>query len=127
MRPDRDRDWSTRTPRGGSHVPRKPELQAIKRAALAAAQVTGDEHWDLLLSVVQERIEKLKGLKASAADSLESSDDFTTEGLINQKLAVRLYGKEIEALEWVINLPKSIMEQGDTAKELLGSVDETAH
>lgn len=128
MRPDRDRDWVARTEALTKQetVRRKPELLGIKRAALSAESVTGDPHWDLFLSIVNERIKDLQGQLNVAMESLKTSDEFTTSELINQKLAVRLAGKQIEALEWVVKLPAQLMEQGDQSKQLLESIDETS-
>jgi hypothetical protein len=128
MRPDRDIDWATRSlrKRDDRITERRSELKAVERAAISASHVTGDEHWDFLLSAVKAKIEALEGTREAALDLLKTSDDFTTEKLINQKLAVRLLGREIEALQWVIGLPKELMEQGDQAKQLLGSVDESS-
>lgn len=106
---------------------RERELQAAKRDALLVSQVTGDPHWDHFLSIVQERIVRLRKEMDTALDLLQSSDDFTTEGLINQKLAVRLLGREIEALNWAIELPQAILEKGDRAKELLGNIEQSTH
>ena len=104
----------------------KGELGAMQREALAAEYVTGDEHWDLLLTIVMAKIEKLQGQVKQAMNSLEFSNDFSPEVLINQKLAVRGAGREIEALQWVIGLPQTLKEQGDWAKELLGTIDESS-
>jgi hypothetical protein len=104
-----------------------PHLRAQEHAALSASQITGDEHWDHFLEVVQARIKVCITERDKAAEALKNSDDFSPETLVNQKLAARLFGKEVKALEWVIELPKIIMEQGERAKELLGKLDETTH
>jgi hypothetical protein len=106
---------------------RSNELQAAKRSALSAAQITGDKHWDLFLSVVNERLEGLQKEVDVAVELLKTSDDFSPDDLINQKLAVRLIGREIQALTWVIELPKQLLEQGELAKQLLGSINESTH
>lgn len=129
MRPDRDTEWRDRVRSLSSERVRSavPDLKAIQRAALSATQVTGDEHWDLLVSIVKGRLESLQSQIEVAFDHLRNSDEFTTSEVINQKLAVRLLGREISTLEWVIELPRSLKEQGDRAKELLGTVDESSH
>jgi len=128
MRPDRDEDWGTKVKSlSQSRVrDRKPELKGMQRAALSASQVTGDEHWDVLLSIIQERVEKLQSQMEVAIELLKNSDNFSPDDLINQKLAVRLIGREIGALRWVTELPKQVMEQGDRAKELLGTIEESS-
>jgi hypothetical protein len=105
---------------------RAVEMQAVKRAALSAAQITGDEHWDHFLSVVNERLESLRGSVNVALELLKNSDNFSPEDLINQKLAVRLIGREVDALTWVSELPKALMEQGDRARKVLEKIDETS-
>lgn len=128
MRPDRDRDWTPRTAALSQKRvrERKPELQAVRRAALSADAVTGDSHWDHFLEVVQEKIDVKQKELDGAALALKTSDDFSPETMINQKLAVRLLGREVEALGWVINLPQQLREQGDRASELLGTIDESS-
>ncbi len=126
---DRDEDWTPALEEKAKERIRRqaPDLRAQERAALSTVYVTGDEHWDYFLQIVQAKIEGLTVERDKATEALKNSDDFSTEILINQKLAVRLFGKEIEALEWVIELPQIIMEKGERAKELLGKLDETTH
>ena len=123
---DRDEDWVPR--RKSEEAMRRsiPDLRARHHAALSISEVTGDEHWDRFLEIVQGRIVDVTKMRDEALERLKTSDDFT-ETLINQKLAVRLYGRDIEALQWVVRLPKDILEDGDRAKELLGSIDESTH
>lgn len=126
---DRDEDWASHLQEKGRERAHREvsNIREINRAALAAAHVTGDKHWDMFLEMVNDRLVKKRESLEDFRNKMEESNDFSTEGLINQKLAVRQLGCEIEALEWVIGLPKSIMEQSDKAKKLLGTVDETAH
>ncbi len=128
MRPDRDQDWETklREITTTQTEERRPELLGMNRAALHAKAVTGDEHWDFFLSIVEEKIEKRQAEVKAASDRLLNSDVFTTEDLINEKLAVRLLGREIEALQWVIELPAQLQGQGDRATELLGTIDKSS-
>ena len=128
MRPDRDRDG---TPRLASQTQqslrRTPKNRPIiKRAGLSAAQVTGDEHWDFFLSVVNQKIKEKQAAMDEAAEALKTSDIFDPEELIHQKLAVRLLGREVEALRWVTELPRILQEQGDQADELLGTIEESS-
>jgi len=126
--PDRDEDWKPRVEALSQKNVRKQasDLRALQRAALSSTQITGDEHWDLMLSVVQHRIEDLEGKLEVALNRQRNSDDFTESVLINDKLAVRLIGHEIEALQWVSGLPQILLENGDRAKELLGTIDESS-
>jgi hypothetical protein len=126
---DRDGDWSERV-RGLSQRPvvaREAELQATRRAAIAAGNVTGDEHWDHFLSVIQTRLNSVRERRDGALKRLSESDNFTTADIINEKLAVRLLGCEIETLEWAVALPRALMEQGDKASELLESASDSTH
>ena len=127
MRPDRDVEWKSRVERKASAVPlqRRNEILAVRRAALSASQVVGDEHWDMLLSIVNERIQSLRTKVDSAIESMKSSDSFDPETLINQKLGVRLWGREIEVLEWVMELPKRLIEQGEHFRELIEKTEQT--
>jgi formate dehydrogenase maturation protein FdhE len=104
---------------------RRSELRAMQREALAAEYVTGDEHWDLLLSIMMAKIKNLQGKIDEATEALKTSDEFSPEVLINQKLGVRLYGARVDELEWLISLPQILKEQGDRANELLGTIDES--
>jgi formate dehydrogenase maturation protein FdhE len=104
---------------------RRSELGAMQREALAAEYVTGDEHWDLLLSIMMAKIKNLQGKIDEATEALKTSDEFSPEVLINQKLGVRLYGARVDELEWLISLPQILKEQGDRANELLGTIDES--
>ena len=126
---DRDEDWAPALKEKAKEQIRRqaPDLRAQERAALSTSQVTGDEHWDRFLEVVQARIKECAVERDKAAEALKNSDDFSPETLVKQKLAARLYGKEVDALKWVIDQPRIIMEKGERAKELLGKLDETTH
>jgi len=128
MRPDRDLDWGVRLKSLSQQKAEKQRenLQILRRAAISSAHVTGDEHWNFFLSVINAKVKTLREQRDTAAESLKKSDDFSPDTLINQKLAVRLLGREIESLEWVIGLPKELQEQGDQASELLGTIDKSA-
>lgn len=123
---DRDRDWVKHSNEEARNQ-RMRSLHAAKRAALAAVHVTGDEHWDHFLSVVTARLEQVRQELETASDQLRTSDNFTPDNLILQKLAVRLATREIQVLEWVLGLPKALMEQGDLAKQLLENIEQSAH
>ena len=129
MRADRDLDWAkVLEERGRTPIQsRRPQLEELQRVAADLEYLTGDAHWDTLRSMVQAKLTVLRASRDTKREILENSDNFTTEDLINDKLAVRLYGKEIETLEWLIGLPKTIREQGDQAKQLLETVDEKPH
>ncbi len=124
-RPDRDVEWKDHvdSKTEASTRAREPELRALKRAGVSSENVTGDEHWDMFLSILQEKLEALTGTRDQAAELLLNSDVFDTAQLISQKLGVRLYGTQIEILEWVMGLPKHLMEQGDQSSKRLGTID----
>ena len=102
---------------------RRPETGALHRAALSVRQVTGDEHWDEFLSILNSRLEDARNAVSGAENALRHSNDFDTDTLINQKLTVRLLGREAEVLEWVIGLPKEILDKGADASKLLASTE----
>jgi len=126
---DRDRDWTPHLEdkKHEQALYSASNLRALSRAELSVSHVTGDEHWDSFLQLIQGRLEEKRSQRAQALTALEASNDFSADTLITQKLIVRQLGCEIEALEWVIELPKIIREQGERAKELLGTIDKTAH
>ena len=126
---DRDRDWAphVKEKRKEQALHSASNLRALGRAELSISQVTGDEHWDSFLQLIQGRLEEKRAQRDQASTALEESNDFSPDVLIRQKLLARQHCLEIEALEWVIGLPKIIMEQSAKAKEPLGTVDETAH
>jgi hypothetical protein len=125
---DLDRDWTPRVAsRKKARVDRTPDIQAIQRAAVEASLVTGDDHWDFFLSTLQAKLDGFIAQRDIARALLENSDNFSTADLINEKLAVRLYGIQIDLLKWVMELPNELMEQGEQAKQPIGTVDETAH
>lgn len=125
---DRDRDWKGRSGEvaDARRAQRITELRRAQRAALAAQHVTGDESWDHFLSLLQERLNTAKERMGLVVEKLQNSNDFTTEALINQKLAVRLLGVEIEVVEWVMGLPRELVEQGDRASQLIEQSGESA-
>jgi hypothetical protein len=124
---DRDQDWEKRKEKLKKETIKKraKELGAMKREAVSAAFVTGDAHWDLLLSIITAKIKKLRGQVEEARERLESSDEFSPDAMINQKLGVRLLGVRIDELEWLVTLPSILKEQGDQAAKLLESIEET--
>ena len=128
MRPDRDLDWEKRVDEQAKSAvkKRRTDLQIVRRSALHVDELTGDEHWDHFLSLIKKRIEEREIEIEIHSDFLVHSDIFTNEELINAKLAVRLYGREVEALQWVMELPAQLREKGDRASELLESIAESS-
>ncbi len=125
---DRDSDWQDSVDKRVARSVRSqvPDLQAAKRAALAATQVTGDESWDLFLSIVKSRIEEREVQLQAALDSLQNSDDFSPDSVVGQKLSIRLVSRELMVLNWIIELPQILLENGDRAKQLLGTIEESS-
>ncbi len=125
---DRDLEWKDSVDKRAVRSVRSqvPELQAAKRAALAATQVTGDESWDLFLSIVKSRIEEREVQLQAALDSLQNSDDFSPDSVVGQKLSIRLVSRELMVLNWIIELPQILLEKGDRAKQLLGTIEESS-
>ncbi len=100
---------------------------AAQRAALSAQQVVGDQHWDMMLSIMQARLDLLTERREEAGKELQESESFDPEVLIKNKIEVRLLSREIEALEWVMRLPQEVIDQGVEASKLLESIGEPTH
>jgi hypothetical protein len=120
---DRDRDWVSKTAPLGTQR-RAVDVHAVRRAAVEAGRLTGDESWDFFLSALQAKRESLVNQRNTARELLENSDNFTPDSLINEKLAVRLFGTQIDLLDWVMDLPNTLLEQGERVKQVAENADE---
>lgn len=99
---------------------KKPEIkfkEAI-RAEVDAKYLTSNEHWDYMLTYISGTLEKINAdiqiLEASILDLNQANYE---QMMVDKNLVARLYGLR-ETLEWIMELPKALMENGKIAREL---------
>lgn len=99
-------------------TPDLSHLRMLRQAAIHAKFLTSDPNWDQFLSFVQGAIE-------TAGENLEASKDKLADPMIvDQGEILRLKARisnldgMIKALEWVVEVPKGLVETGKLIRGL---------
>lgn len=99
-------------------------LEQIQQAQVRMDALTGDPHWDLLLSYVQSAIERATREAEQHVSSLVSPMVVNPDEIMGLKIAHAQLEGQIQAWAAVMDLPKDIKESGEQAKTLLERIDD---
>ena len=99
----------------GSPAVEQTEIRHAIRAAVSTENLTGDEKWDVFMQLIQGSKEELSTALASKTAEILNPNTFD---MTHSKYYIMKYAGMIEALDWVMTLPKTIKENGDAAKKL---------
>lgn len=100
------------------------DLQVIERAGLQARSLTGTEHWDFFLSVLQPKVEETEVFLTNAKEQLADPRVVDENHMRQLKLAAVIYAERLNILREVMELPKRIIEHGDKATLHLKGIHE---
>ena len=117
-------DWQNWKKRGIHREARhrQPQLRQAAQAEPAMEALTGQKDWDLFLSLLQAEIQEkeaeLADLERRDLDDPSMNNDVLMVSKA-RRLAVRA---QIDTLEWVRSLPKTLIEEGREANRLLKEI-----
>lgn len=99
-------------------------LKIMIRDAVHVNAVTHDEHWDRFLSFLQAgRNQSEKALEAVKTQVVDVRM-VNHEHILQAKMELAKYEAMVTTLKWVMELPKSLMTNGDKARELMPKEEE---
>lgn len=109
-------------------VKREREMMPMIRLLQGAAPVmhemlTGTDAWDRYLAILQGFVERLKIGKASAQTRLSSPDVWEPHQLVKLKSDILVADAMLDILKTVMELPKALIEGGETAKEIINQFE----
>lgn len=94
-------------------------LEEIQRAAPQMELLTGTEEWDKYLTYLQSLLESIElNIEHSKAVML-NPHSWNTEDLIREKMNLLKFEDRKDLLEFVMGLPKELIETGEIAKQAL--------
>lgn len=97
----------------------RPQLEMLRRAAVSAEALTGDEHWDRNLSYIQAAIEDTESQRDGFQAIVNDPRTVNGDEMMAAKMAMVECAARIEAFKACLSLPSDLMAMGDQAKELL--------
>ena len=100
---------------------RRPQLEMISQAAVKAELLTGQQHWDYFLSLIEGAIEVTQNHK-EAFERLVMDPATSDEDVKKLRINAFLCAERIMAWRAVMTMPKELIEQGEKARTLLERV-----
>ena len=94
-------------------------LQMMEQAALSAAYVTADPHWDKLLSFIEATRQRIEKEKAAHEENLKGTSVVDHDSMIKMKLMIAQCDAILSTFEVILELPKHLKEQGEWAENKL--------
>ena len=106
--------------RGNGATPPDPTpIRLAVRAAVHATDLTNNPTWDTFLGYIAGAKEQVENAKQSYRDALLNPFTVGHDDLLRAKIALADLEGQIKALDWIVELPKAILETGGKARELL--------
>lgn len=97
----------------------RENLHKIELAMPPAEALTGDENWDLFLKIIQARIDRTQSLLEAEKVCLVSPDLLSHEEFLRSKISAIKLGQAIVTMEEIREIPKTLIESGQKARDLL--------
>ena len=105
-----------------SAIDNASQLRQIAQGEVVAKLLTRDPNWDVFLSIIAAQIEFAKTGEKDFHE--EMMDPHLHPDLaLDARQSALLCRERAKALEWVLAIPKAIIEDADKAKELLGKIE----
>jgi hypothetical protein len=103
-------DRDSETLRGFAWRGDPPVIEMLRQAALSAANLTGDPHWNRFLSYFQSSVETTEGQRARLVEILTNSKVVEQNQIMETKIAIAECTARIEAWNAMMAFPNQIME-----------------
>ena len=101
-----------------------PAMRVLAAASVVMEKlITKSEEWNRFLSYIQGQIEKTRAQKESAHQKLADPSIWEPYQLNKLKSDLIAADAMITALEWVMQLPKALIDGGADAQEFLNKLD----
>ena len=88
------------------------------KASVSAMDLTGQPTWDTFLAWVQEHRGRIVEERTALVDALTDRSRADPIGIMSIKLDLVFVEGQLDALDWVVTLPKRVIENGKTAETM---------
>ena len=105
------------TARKDVHDEQTRQINMLIQAAVSMENVTKDPDWDKLLSYLNGAMEMIKEAETTKKDQLLTPHLVDTAEIMQIKIALASLAGQKLALEWLLEIPRALKEQGKLAKE----------
>lgn len=105
---------------------REPELRRVEQAKPPMEKLTGTEEWDLFLQVLQAALDKHVAERDGWAQVHATEANFSYDRLVEVKTQLKLADDRVRLLDWVMGLPKSLIEEANKAHDARRTIDTEA-
>ena len=95
------------------------DIQQTAQAEVPMTALTGMAEWDFFLSILQAQLEMLEESRMVLQDAADSDPSFAYEDLARLKAQKLQVAVQISTLRQVCELPKQIIEKGESARLVL--------
>ena len=100
----------------GQSVDPKRLFAQLQQASLKSDYLTGNEHWDYFLSLLQNTKSEYEQLRDQCRMALENPATTDTDYIASWRQQLLLCNERISTLDAVMKLPKDLHEVGEKAK-----------
>lgn len=98
---------------------RERQLSLFLQAGVSAERLTHNDDWDKFLGYLESAYERTKDARASTLERLAGPEVVGVEEFYRNKYELTRFASMVETLEWVMSLPKTLIENGEAARDLL--------
>jgi hypothetical protein len=98
-----------------SDAERLLQLNQLRQAGVAAANLTGNQYWDMYLSYLQGAIDQSLECKRAIEEGLADPAMVDHNEIIRLKIALQDFVSTISALRAAISLPRDLERNGEAA------------
>jgi len=104
---------------------RESEIRTVAQAAVPMELLTGQEHWDFFLSLLQSEVDALDRVLTAMREAHALDPSFAHEDLAAWKAQMMQLAVQKETLEHVASIPREIIEKGEKAKIALRTITDS--
>lgn len=112
-------EWRRVQASAGPSAPDVGSIRLAVRAAVHAEHLTSNETWDGFLGYIEGAKEECSAAIESCQNSLCNTHLVSYDDILHIKLVLSDLDGQLKALDWVLELPKALLETGEIARELL--------
>jgi hypothetical protein len=117
------KDWLASLPEKKVSPEQVTAAKTISRQAVNMKHLTNDPNWDMFLSFIQSTLDEAEVMMAYYTEALQSVKT-KDEDMAQLKRGYLVSNERYNILTNLIELPKAIIEDGETAKDLLARLED---
>lgn len=103
---------------------RQTDIRLAIRAAVHVEHLTKNEIWDQFLGYLQGGLEECQKRVETYRMTLLSPYTVDHQEILRAKLVIADLEGQARAVQWIMEMPKAILETGNIARELFSATDQ---